>query len=243
VKSAVRAALQSGLRALGLPGAAWRLGLAEERWFWNEYFRTRGLHWPEEYRARLDLDAPFPEHLERLVADVAGTPRVLDVGSGPLTAVGLRREAGDLELVAVDPLADWYAVLYERYGVRPRVRPTVGGGETVAERFPADSFDLVHARNCIDHSADPLRAIDQMLQVVKPGRCVYLEHAVDEGRNEGYRGLHQWNFCARDGRFHVGGRRGSTDVVARLGDRAEVTTEVGADQWIRVVLRRHHRSR
>ena len=63
-----------------------RAGLNFETDFWDDYFRTRGGRWPEDYRRRLDPSTPLdPMHrpfIDRLKpTDV----RILDVGAGPLT--------------------------------------------------------------------------------------------------------------------------------------------------------------
>lgn len=240
IKAATRSALQRLLRSAGLPELAWKAGLAEERWFWDTYLRTGGFRWPEEYRTRMDPEVPLQPHLAELIPDRCSDPvQILDVGSGPLTAIGKRWGERRLAIVAVDPLARWYEHLFDRYRIEPAVRPVECRAEALRALFGESTFDLVHARNCIDHGVDPPRAIQSMLDVVKPGGCVYLEHAVNEGKNERYRGLHQWNFFqGNDGDFHVGGRRGEINATRRFSGRAEITTSVGPDQWIRVILRK-----
>jgi len=230
---------QRGLQRVGLASLAWRLGLAEERRFWEAYLGTGGLDWPEEYARRTDPATELEPHLEmRLAAVTDRVPQVLDVGSGPLTALGRRPGGAPMDLVAVDPLADWYAVLYERHGLEPRVRPQVGRAEQVADRFGTDRFDLVFCRNALDHGVDPVLGIDQMVTATRPGGSVHLEHAAREGANQHYRGLHQWDIQEVDGRLLVGNRAHATDVSARLAGRAEVEVETGTDGWVRAWITR-----
>lgn len=81
--------------------------------------------------------------------------------------------------------------------------PVAGEAERLADAFGENSFDLVYARNCLDHGYDPMLAIQQMLKVVRVGGVVLFEHGVNEGERQGYQGLHQWNFCVSDDRFVI----------------------------------------
>ena len=44
-----------------------------------------------------------------------------------------------------------------------------------------------------------------MIAVTKPGGFVVLFHAESEGKNEGYKQLHKWDFTCEGGRFIVKG--------------------------------------
>ncbi len=238
-KSATRQLAQGALRRLGFHRHAWRLGLAEEKWFWDRYLGSGGYRWPEEFRTRMSPGLELPRHLVELLPAPAGARvTVLDVGSGPLTCVGSKCSGREVTVVAVDPLAEWYAALFAKHRVEPAVRPIACDAERLRSRFTDNSFDLVHARNCIDHGVDPPRAIEEMLAVVKTGCHVVLDHAVNEAQKQRYRGLHQWNFFEKGGRFFVGGKRSSVDLSQALASRAEVRCDVGSDGWIRARLRK-----
>jgi hypothetical protein len=79
--------------------------------------------------------------------------------------------------------------------------------------------------NALDHSYDPLRGIQQMLEVVKPGHYVLLLHKVNEAENQNYKAFHQWNFCAEEGRFIIWNRQTRLCVNEALGKTAEVTID------------------
>jgi SAM-dependent methyltransferase len=220
--------------------ARWSQGLEEESDFWLRWLRDRGGAWPEDYRLRTDPEAELQPHIRRFLESPPDARlQILDVGSGPLTVLGKRWGNRDLEITAVDPLAERYAALFERVGLEPLVRPVPGDAEHVAELFPADSFDLVYARNCLDHGYDPLAAIAQLLQLVRPGRVLLLEHAIDEGEEMRYSGPHQWNFRAEDGRFVIWRPGVRFDVRAWLDADPEIEIEsLPESRWIRVALRK-----
>jgi SAM-dependent methyltransferase len=218
----------------------WSEGLETELAFWYRWLRDKGEPWPDDYRLRMDPRAELQSHLrEHIDARAGARVRILDVGSGPLTRVGKRWRGRRLSVTAVDPLADRYRELLERLSLRPEGIPLQGEAERLDELLPADSFDLAWACNSLDHGHDPLRAIRQMLRLVKPGRRVLLDHVVNEGENMGYAGLHQWNFRAEDGRFVIWRPGETIDAHGELRPQAEIDTEPLEDgKWLRVVLRR-----
>ena len=226
----------------GVSGAVerWEVGLDEETEFWLRWLRDRGAPWTDDFALRTDPEAQLQPHIAQ---HLTGAPRdgvrVLDVGSGPLTVLGKHWDGHRLDITAVDPLAERYAALYERTGIDPIVTPVTGEAEHVTERFEAGSFDLVYAQNCIDHGYDPMRSINEMLTLVKPGSVLLLEHAIDEGEFMEYAGPHQWNFRAEDGRFVLWRPGYRVDAHAALQPRAEIELdEVPEARWLRVALRR-----
>jgi SAM-dependent methyltransferase len=163
---------------------------------------------------RLDPDAEVCDPLlRRGLALVAGARvEILDVGAGPFTVVGLRFPGKELAVTAVDPLGDEYARLIAAAGLRAPVPTATCAGEALEAHFGGRRFDLVHARNALDHSFDPGRCIRQMVAVARVGGLVALKHHLREAESQHYHGLHQHNFDVRDGLLVVGGRDGSRTI-------------------------------
>ena len=224
--------LRAVVRRLKLPATSksrWRKGIGSEAEFWDSYFRTRGLEWPDDYRERLDPDRPLQPRPAALLP--AGTDlRVLDVGAGPLTYLGKKVEGRQISITAVDPLADTYDELLAKYDVRPVVRTTKLEAEHLDRQFAPGTFDLVFARNCIDHSFDPERAILNMVGVVKDHCYVLLEHRPNEAETNKYTGLHQWNFStSQAGEFIIRGRDSSVNITEKYAGSFRATCEMVTD--------------
>ena len=83
----------------------WRGGMAAEREFRSRWFATVGLSWQAEYAWRLER-RPLADWQVALLP--AGPARVLDMGAGPLSSLGTHVPGRDVEIIAVDPLADIY---------------------------------------------------------------------------------------------------------------------------------------
>lgn len=226
----------------GAAADLWAERLDDETAFWYGWLRDRGGQWPEDYAQRMDPGLELQAEVRAYLDSTPGRHlRILDVGSGPLTILGKRWGDRTLEIIATDPLAEQYAMLFERVGTTPPVMPVPSVAERLTDTFDESSFDLVYARNCLDHGYDPLQAILQMVKVAKPGCMVVLQHAINEGEHEGYGGLHQWNFCVRDGRFTIWQPDRTIDAHSALEREAEVELFVSEDgsRYLRVALRKH----
>jgi SAM-dependent methyltransferase len=220
------------------PKEKWLTGIDDEIAFWQQWADTRGGQWPQDYANRIDPGFPLQPHIARWLDPSAARVRILDVGAGPATYVGRRWEGHEVELVAVDALAERYDAALRFRDALP-VRTLQCETERLTERFPEGSFDFVNARNTLDHSYDPLECIRQMLRVARPGGHVGLWHFADEAEREAYAGLHQWNFSVQGGDMAIWNRaeRHSLRELARgLGTIVDIPAD-GA--WeVNVVLRR-----
>lgn len=98
----------------------WNDGLHGELQFWQDWFATKGSHWPDDYAARLDPDTQLWPDLCDLLPE--GNARILDVGAGPMTILGKKCPGREVSITAVDALTPAYDVLIREAGVNPPVR-------------------------------------------------------------------------------------------------------------------------
>ena len=100
----------------------------------------------------------------------------------------------------------------------------------------------------MDHSYDPIKCIDEMINVTKKNRYVIVEMNERAGSLERWHGLHQWDFFVartmpllRRHLFVEGKSVEAVDVTSHFAKAAEMTTlEVthGSVPWITLVLRK-----
>ena len=213
--------------------------------YWRQWLADKGGKWPEDYRYRFDPESPIADAaLSNVISRVPSSEvSVLDVGSGPVSAVGYTFPGKSIVLTAVDPLADIYCRLLDEAHATAPVRPQRAEGEQLVEELGADRFDIAYARNSLDHAVDPITIIDQMFRVVRPGGYVVLRHVENEAIRQNYVQLHQWNLDEREGRFIAWRPGREVDVTDRLGGleavecRREPGGAPGAD-WIVVIAQR-----
>ncbi len=223
------------------PKLLWQGGLSNEIAFWQRYLATEGGEWPGDFQRRLSPDTPLQKFVIRHLAQLPGSEfSILDVGAGPLTVLGKRWPGKRVRITPVDPLAAEYDRILASLGIVPMIRTLECEGEQLSSRFPPDSFDLVWSQNAVDHSYDPRLVIEQALTVVKNGGYVLLNHARNEGENEAYVGLHQWNFAMEDGAFVIWNPSMRIDMTRHLEPHAEVwgTEEAEVKGWIEVAIRK-----
>lgn len=216
----------------------WLSGVQSEVEFWTRWLETKGLDWPEEFKYRSDPDAELDGLVRKCLAGFPSTPKVLDVGAGPVTIVGKRLNGRPIDLTAVDALAEIYDQLPFPQGL-PVVRTQQCDTERLREKFAAGTFDLTHARNTLDHSYDPLIAIAQMIEVTKPGGIIATAHAANEALNENWHGFHQWNFHVEERDFKISNRTQTFSLSDAIVGKAEII-ELSLDNgsWITCVMRR-----
>lgn len=218
----------------------WLDGAFSEIEFWDVWIRVGRLLRSRELQKRLS----FSELDSQAAALLPDCPvehiRILDVGSGPFTGLGVMYKGHRLDMVAIDPLAGAYRNLFKKHGIKPPLAPKLGFVEDLAIFVPVNSFDLVVCENALDHSMDPMRGILQMLEVTKPHGHVLLRHFRNEARAQDYEGLHQWNLdVGEDGDFRIWNESASLSVGDVVGDAATVSILDSDNERIVVSLRKN----
>lgn len=214
----------------------WEVGVRSQVDFWDSYLATGGLRWADTYKSKSDDDRSLQTQIASLLPPRTEV-QILDVGAGPLTFLGKKAEGKRIRITAVDPLGDEFDRLLDKYGIEPLVRTQKLAAEELSDAFPANTFDLVVARNSIDHAYDPERAILQMIHVVKPGHYVYLEHTENEARRQRYAGFHQWNFFMDpEGDFMINSRSTTVDITRKYADLCTITCEIETRGDVNIVI-------
>lgn len=202
---------------------AWEEGKDFEIEFWKKWVEEKGGQWGNDFEARLNPDAIIDPHIESFLKNVTGTPSILDVGAGPLTVLGKKLSDGrKVSITATDPLADQYNELFRNATISPLVKTEFAEVERLDEIFNENQFDLVHMRNALDHSYDPLGGVKQMLKVVKQKHVVLLEHSTNEAEKANYGAFHQWNICVQDEELIFWNKQTIINVTKELKAEAKV---------------------
>jgi SAM-dependent methyltransferase len=216
------------------PKIKWRAGISSEMQFWDDFIRcqTHSRNPALWYRNRLDPDFPLDPRPEALLPPEKEV-HILDVGAGPLTSLGKKSPGRVLKITALDALADEYDKILHRYGVQPLIRTQLFEAEKLTERYSANTFDLCFAQNSLDHAYNPEQSILQMIDVVKKGRYVLLEHFANEAESVGYTGLHQWNFdLSPDGDFLIRSKSNVTNMTQKYAGRCTISCELLSERWL-----------
>lgn len=157
-------------------------------------------------------------------------PKMLDIGSGPVSMFSRSFAEERVDLKAADPLANEYSKLWDASPFTGLVMPVACSVEDLSREFDADEFDVTHIRNALDHAANPLVGLDEMLKITKPGGFLIVHGFANEAEAEQWQGFHQWNLCWAPGNdFTVTGKGGVKYSLKKFfGQRARIMRP-----WIR----------
>jgi SAM-dependent methyltransferase len=186
----------------------------EELAFWRTYLLDHGREACDRTRWEAVFPSPLLGHVERLRAQRARSPKLLEVGSGPVSLLAWGVDQGLFELTAIDPLAREYARLTRELPCSYPVTPTLGFGEDLLTRFSPSTFDLAYSGNALDHASSPRRCMEELTQVVDDGGIIYCEGFVREGTNAGWQGLHRHDLVPEGGHLVRYGRDGQRSAVS-----------------------------
>lgn len=170
----------------------WEQGTGHEMRFWWTWLSRNQAMVKEMYTSRrMELKDFIKELLRNSPSE---TLDILEVGPGPLPALGNNWGSRTVRYQAVDALADAYRYLLEYHHITPIIQPIQAMAESLLDVFEEESFDFVYSCNALDHACDPGLAVSNMFRLTRPGGILYIIACINEGECQDYTGLHQWNF-------------------------------------------------
>ena len=217
----------------------WKLGIASEIKFWDNYLKVAGAQF---FQHRNNPELALQHRPASLLSNQLNEVQILDVGAGPLTVLGKKSDGKNIYITAIDPLAHAYDKLLNKFKIQPLVRTICLSAEDLPYKYSPCEFDLVYARNSIDHTYNPEMAVRNMIDVVKVGSYVLLEHKLNEADHQNWKGLHQWNFFTnKANNFLIGSRHKEVKMTEKYADTCNITCEVlqeGIDQMLIVRIQK-----
>lgn len=176
-------------------------GIYHELAFWQQFVKT------DRFLKGWVKKVKTPE-LHQEVADFIKSvqhDKVLDVGSGVVSILN-----GLVEVQAADPLGDLYRLIFD-YKAHKIKKPLAIPAE---ELNFVECYDIVHISNALDHSQDPIKALEKLMQATKQGGYLIVQGFVNEALHEGWAGFHQWNIDIDEaGLMHVASKESKTIVA------------------------------
>ena len=151
---------------------------------------------------RLDFTSEIQDFIKPYISPGS---KILDVGSGLISSLGLNANGEELDITAVDILADEYNKYLDECNLITPIETIKGSFESIVEQFGENTFDFVHYRNSLDHCARPILALWNMIRVCKTGGYIFVQVVENEATSTGYKGLCQWDFCIINGKLLLNG--------------------------------------
>jgi SAM-dependent methyltransferase len=201
--------------------------------FWRQWLKTQGgiSGTQAEFSRRFGSGPICEPQIEGRIGQRSHV-RILDVGAGPCTFLGTEHPGVTVEVVAVDPLADYYQTLLSHYDLTPTVRTRNVAGESLLDEFPMASFDFCYARNSLDHAERPTLCVLNMIGLLKPGGWLVLRHHPREGASNSYTGMHRWDFECEFKQLLISRHNGlSINLTALFRELCPIRAFLEPDRW------------
>ena len=154
-------------------------------------------------KARQLCGEVFVDLCRELQSEHGRIPSVLDVGCGPVTSFAYLAYEGLADVVGVDPLAGRYTRLLADFGFESPAEQLDGAGEWLDELVPEREFDIVTARNALDHHQCPPLAWMRMFERTRVGGYLFQSHSIREATKEGWKQLHQFDLYPDKENAHI----------------------------------------
>jgi len=167
--------------------------------------------------------------------------KVLDVGSGPLSMLAYGHYKKLYDLDCVDPLADIYRKLLEKYHFEISYGMINCPGESLSNILATNSYDIVWIHNALDHSQNPETVMIEMSKVLKRGGYLCVAGWAREGTAEGFLGLHQNDLYLEDGHLVLATKGSATSKVIDSLPKLQVVehdTNNDTREWFHIVYRK-----
>ena len=202
--------------------------------------------WAQGHKNRQDLSqyplfslgAPLADE----VADVASSiPRntitIVDVMSPPITSVGTRMDGKVLRVVPISPYANEFNLALQQAGIKPPVPVVKIDPENLVLGFGPRSVDILHCREAIEYTKNPVVVIMEMLNVMKDDGAIFLSHQVNKASEENFATLAQWNCVEKGGQFIIWNSWYKFNITRMLAGVYDVEAKSYFD-FVEVVIRK-----
>jgi len=178
----------------------WVKDIAEEiEWWWVwtiSKIQSGDIRLWKEFASK-----PFP--FEKYVTEESKALRILNIGCGPRSTLGLKSKNRHLMVDNMDPLALAYNFIMNGLGVVIGEPIKFGAVEILRKLDIPYKYDFISAKNCLDHAYDVPKGLDELVSILDKKGVILLEHYENEAESQNYLGLHKWNIEIRNGRIHV----------------------------------------
>lgn len=150
------------------------------------------------YLDLIERNKEFKFFFKNEINDIKQGNIILDIGCGVYSQYGnIINGSKSVNLIGIDPLAPIYNCMNSEYAKKQGIDKLdiikFGMFEFLSYNMGSDYADAICIDNALDHCIDPFSAIIQAIDVVKPGKSIWIRCYFNEGYRERYSGLHKWN--------------------------------------------------
>lgn len=198
----------------------WLSGISSEIYFWEKLCRGECSCSKRALKYQADPAGPFVLN-QYIDYDTKEDFLVADIGSGPFSRIGKVSNKVNLKIVPIDPLAEVYENIKAAHSINSGAVVNGCYVELLDRKYSANTFDMVHMSNSLDHCFDPLYGIKELVYICKLNGKIILRHHENEAADENYAGFHQWNLSLHN--------KENSFIIWRGDERIDVCKELA--EW------------
>lgn len=180
------------------------------------------------YLELIKRDKEFNFYFENYSNKIKQGDIILDIGCGVYSQYGnIINGSETVNLIGIDPLASIYNHMNAEYAKKQGLdkidKIKFGMFEFLSYNLGSDYADAICIDNALDHCIDPFSAVIQAIDVVKPGKSIWIRCYFNEGFRERYGGLHRWNVSIdMNNDYIVWNRDNYINISKRIKDFADI---------------------
>ncbi len=219
--------------------------------YWDRELSLQG-DYPEDMKDRITPERMiniFPKCLLPLMTEIKDRlPKVLDVGSGPVSMLNYGEENKVIHLIAADPLSLEYQKLLQKYGYKVNYPMFPMTGEELSRELQENYFDITWCHNALDHSQSPGEVVKEMTKVTRYGGYIIICTWENEGTWEGFHGLHKHNLFFKDNDLWLKTLAGDNGILSSEVNITKdlpikihsinITKNLQGRNWIELILKK-----
>ena len=202
--------------------------------------------WAQGHKNRQDfsefplfsLGAPLADEVADIARSIPGTVlTIVDVMSPPITSVGTKMDGKQLRVVPISPYANEFNLALQQAKIKPPVPVVKIEPENLVHGFGPRSIDLIHCREALEYTKNPVVVIMEMLSIMKDEGAIFLSHQVNKASEENFATLAQWNCVEKGGQFIIWNSWYKFNITRMLAGIYEVEAKSYFD-FVEVVIRK-----
>lgn len=219
--------------------------------YWDRELSLQG-DYPEDMKDRITPERMiniFPKCLLPLMTEIKDRlPKVLDVGSGPISMLNYGVENGLIRLWTADPLIEEYWKLLKKYNYSIKYTTSCLAGEELTRGYEENVFDISWCHNALDHSQSPGEVVKEMTKVTRYGGYIIICTWENEGTWEGFHGLHKHNLFFKDNDLWLKTLAGDNGILSSEVNITKdlpikihsinITKNLQGRNWIELILKK-----
>ncbi|KAE8153602.1 S-adenosyl-L-methionine-dependent methyltransferase [Aspergillus avenaceus] len=148
-----------------------------------------------------------------LLPYITSTSKILDIGCGPGSiSVDFARRANKGHVTGIEYVPDPLGQARELASSQGITNIEFKVGDIHSLDFPDNTFDIVHVHQVLQHIADPVKALQEMRRVVKPGGIVAARESATMTWYPDNKGIELWLKLTT----HVGKAKGGNPHPGRM---------------------------